>query len=263
LEAGCPWIFNRGKYFMVATSKTSINESELRSMEIYYLPVRSSDVGTISAYISQLRINDPEMGVLLPELYMPIAERSAQAIKVTDWAMNSIFRDINKFRARGSYFDWISLYVPVKVLLDVDFIEKLRKCAEAAEVQLNDICLEIASTVLYEDDQTVTQVLNDLNKLEVKTMISGFGDEYCPVNRISAIRPDYVSLTDYVTEILQSDDEARKASIKSLYDMLNTLKIKVITSSIQDDDMVNLIPETGRLCTGKYAGAYRKPRSVR
>lgn len=248
---------------MVATSKTSINESELRSMEIYYLPVRSSDVGTISAYISQLRINDPEMGVLLPETYMPIAERSAQAGKVTEWALNAIFNDINKFRVRGTYFDWISLYIPVKFLLSVDFIEKLKKSAATTGIQLNDVCLEIASTVLYEDDQKVTPVLIDLRKLEVKTMISGFGDEYCPINRISAIKPDYVSLTDYVTEMLQTDDEARKASIRSLYDMLNILKIKVITSSIQDDDMVNLIPETGRLCTGKYAGAYRKPRSVR
>lgn len=248
---------------MVATFKTSINESELRSMEIYYLPVKSSDVGTISAYISQLRINDPEMGVLLPEIYMPIAERSVQAEKVTDWALNEILKDIKRFRARGSYFDWISIYIPVKVLLSVDFIKNLTKYAETNGVQLNDICLEISSTVLYENDQKVTPILENLKKLEVKTLISEFGDEYCPINRISAIRPDYVSLTDYVTEMLQTDDAARKASIRSLYDMLNTLEVKVITSSIQDDDMVNLIPETGRLCTGKYAGTYRRPRSIR
>lgn len=247
---------------MVATMK-GITKYELRSMEIYYLPVKDSNLGIIHSYITQLRINDPSMGVLLDETFMPVAERTVVSEKITSWLINNLFADIAKFRAREVSAEWFSVYIPIRVISKEGFLQEMQETATLKNITLNDICIAFSNKILYEDQNAISSIFTQIKEMGMKTMILDFGDEFCPITRLSSIKTDFVYLSKSVTESLKSSKEEKRDAVLSLYQFLNSLNVKAITSSIQDDEMVSLLPEDSVLYTGKYSGNYRKPRSVR
>lgn len=247
---------------MAATVK-GISKYELRSMEIYYLPVKDRQLGITHSYISQLRINDPNMGVLLDNTFMPVAERTVICEKITSWLINNLFSDINKFRNREVGAEWFSVYIPVRVLVKDDFLEELKNTANTMNIKLKDLCLCFNNKILYEDHTVITNIFKQMKENGIKTMIMDFGDDFCPITRISSIMPDYVLLSQSVTDSLLSSKEEKKITAISLYNFLKSINVEAITSSIKDDEMAEILPESFNLCTGTYAGNYRKPRSVR
>jgi EAL domain-containing protein (putative c-di-GMP-specific phosphodiesterase class I) len=90
-----------------------------------------------------------------------------------------------------------------------------------------------------------------------------FGDDFCPVSRISDIKTDYVHLSESVTYSLNSKDEVKRNTALGLYHLLKSLDIEAITSNVKDNEASGNIPESCIMCTGKLAGNYRRPRSVR
>ncbi|MFA5342324.1 MAG: EAL domain-containing protein [Clostridia bacterium] len=247
---------------MAATVKQRI-EYNLRSMEIFYLPVRNIQLGITHSYLTQLRINDPKVGVLVDKTFMPVAERTVISEKITSWLISNLFADIQKFRAREVESEWFGLYIPIRVLTKQNFISEIQQQAESNNISLKDICLCFNQKILYEDHNKIMEILSQTKEAGMKSLIMDFGDDFCPVTRISSIKTDYVLLSESVAESLNSTKQEKRNAALALYQLLNALDVEAISSSISDDETAGSLPESSVLCTGKLAGSYRKPRSVR
>ena len=70
-------------------------------------------------------------------------------------------------------------------------------------------------------------------------------------------------LNESVVDSLTSDNMDKKALALNLYDVLNKIDVRVITPSVDEDKVLELIPEEHTLYSGKLVGGYRKARSVR
>jgi EAL domain-containing protein (putative c-di-GMP-specific phosphodiesterase class I) len=243
--------------------KETTTKQNLRSMEIYYLPVLNIQLGITQAYITQLRINDPKMGVIIDEAFMPVAERTVVTEKITAWLLDNLFNDIQRFRARGVQADWFGVYIPTRVLLKKDFLTELCKKVVEYNIRNSDICICLNNKVLYEDHVEIKSILSQAKIEGIKSLILDFGDDFCPVSRISDIKTDYVHLSESVTYSLNSKDEVKRNTALGLYHLLKSLDIEAITSNVKDNEASGNIPESCIMCTGKLAGNYRRPRSVR
>jgi len=251
-----------GANTMAATIKRT-TEYNLRSMEIFYLPIRNNQLGVTHSYLTQLRINDPLMGVLIDEVFMPVAERTVISEKITTWLLDNLFSDIQKFRTRNVQAEWFGVYIPIRILKKQNFIEDLKTRVLNNNIKLSDICICLNNKVLYEDHNSIMEILNKAKAEGIKSMILDYGDDFCPITRITSIKTDYLHLSQSVTSSINSTKEEKRNAAYALYQFLKTLNIEAITSSVKDDATAGNLPESCVLCTGKLAGNYRKPRSVR
>ncbi|MFA5153737.1 MAG: EAL domain-containing protein [Clostridia bacterium] len=247
----------------MAAMVTGTTKYNLRSLEIFYLPILNTKLGVIHSYLTQLRINDPLMGVLVDEAFMPVAERTVISEKITSWLLDNLFADIQKFRARNVEAEWFGVYIPIRILLKQDFLSEIIKQADKNNVSVKDICLCLNKKVLYEDNSKIMEILTKAKNEGIKSMILDFGDDFCPISRISSIKTDYVYLSENIADSLISPKDEKRNTALALYKLLNALNIEAITSSVKDDETAGNLPESCALCTGKLAGNYRKPRSVR
>ncbi len=247
----------------MAATVTKRTEYDLRSMEIFYLPVRNIHLGVTHSYLTQLRINDSKMGVLIDQTFMPVAERTVISEHITAWLISNIFADIQKFRARKVEAEWFGIYIPTRVFTKQNFITEIKQQAVSNNISLGDICLCLNEKILYEDHNKIMEILAQTKAEGMKSMIMDFGDDFCPVTRISSIKTDYVHLSENVTVSLNSTKEEKRNAALALYNLLSSLNVEAISSSVKDDETAGNLPESTVLCTGKLAGNFRKPRSVR
>jgi EAL domain-containing protein (putative c-di-GMP-specific phosphodiesterase class I) len=188
----------------MAAMVTGTTQYNLRSLEIFYLPILNTKLGVIHSYLTQLRINDPLMGVLVDEAFMPVAERTVISEKITSWLLDNLFADIQKFRARNVEAEWFGVYIPIRILLKQDFLSEIIKQADKNNVSVKDICLCLNKKVLYEDNSKIMEILTKAKNEGIKSMILDFGDDFCPISRISSIKTDYVYLSENIADSLIS-----------------------------------------------------------
>lgn len=247
---------------MVATRK-GIAEYGLRSLEIFYLPIKDIRHDGNIAYVTQLRINDPDMGVVIDDAFMPVAERTVISEKITSWLIENLFMDMERFLNREIEAQWYSIYIPIRILTKLSFMEEFFDTAKQKNYDLSKLCFAFNNKILYEDHNVMTGLFARLKLEGMKTMITDFGDSFSPINRIADIKPDYVFLNESVVDSLTSDNMDKKALALNLYDVLNKIDVRVITPSVDEDKVLELIPEEHTLYSGKLVGGYRKARSVR
>lgn len=244
----------------MANEKNKDYNLGLRSIELYYIPIKNREYDSIVDYRAQLRINDPQLGVLLPDEYLPVAQRSLQAYKLTMSAFETVMEDITKFRHRDAFFEWISVYVPERVLTEKNFVADLEEMAANKQFNLSDLCIEVSQNVFYKD---VAVIVDELRNMNIKVLIIDFGGPFCPITRICSLKCDYVIMDEVYSDWITSDNNSEKEMALSVFEMIKSQNIQAITAGIKTTEQLKLIPESCVLFTGKLVGRPKKASGIR
>lgn len=221
--------------------------SGIEPLCLAYYPIKSTNTRNEIAFRSILIINSLELGVLMPDDYKYVASRTVQSQKLAIWNLRELCSDIKTLCERNYNFKWISVSIPVRMVLRTNLKETLLKTFEECEFNfLDKICLEFPAELLLEDRSKIVPILTELREAGFKLSVFGFGDEFCPTFRIKDIPFDYVIFDRFVTENLDEKSESPLPS--SLVSFVSSLNIQPIIDFVTTDEQVR---EANRLeCYG-------------
>ena len=93
--------------------KKSNGTGRLRPIELSFQPVFDIHLNMAIDYEISMRINDKTVGVILPDIFIPIAEKSSQICQLGLWAIEECCEVIKRCEAReadvNSFIVWISV----------------------------------------------------------------------------------------------------------------------------------------------------------
>ncbi|MGN0587679.1 MAG: diguanylate phosphodiesterase, partial [Oscillospiraceae bacterium] len=102
----------------------------VRAVEMRYRAIFSTDTKEPAFYQSSIRLNSPNMGVLLPERFMPVLESDDRCVSVFKLALLQTIKAADKFVGRELDFDWISVFMPLRLLRRKDCANILKEFTE-------------------------------------------------------------------------------------------------------------------------------------
>ena len=157
----------------------------VRAIEMRYRAIWSAAEKLPAFYQSSIRLNSPDMGVLLPERFMPV-------IKAAE-----------KFNDRGLDFDWVSVFIPQRLLGKSDCVKTVRDFTAKIEAIPQGICFELPESVLA--DSGSCESIKLLRKAGYHIMLTGVDSERFPLFRLAELEPEYVMLNESITRRLGKD----------------------------------------------------------
>ncbi|NLW74726.1 MAG: EAL domain-containing protein [Clostridiales bacterium] len=223
-------------------------ESGVEPIEIKLVPVRNTLTRGVMAYRTVAQLNTQSLGVLLPDQYGPVASRNALCVKLALSNIAEISEIIEYASENGIKAEWFSAACPVRMITKGSAAELLGGLFE--DIGFSDptrLCLEFPSQVLFEDREKAAAELNALRFMGIKTAICDFGDEFCPVGRLSGFPFDYAILDRSVTLRLAQEETTRSSA--ALIAFVRGCGIEVIAEGAADS---NLISELYRADCGGY-----------
>lgn len=210
-------------------AEDEIKEEVTEPLELVFSTVRDLGSDKITAYRSVLKINRPNES-LMPRDYKEASEKSDRGEKLMRVSLSRAAEVIEELTARGGKFDWLSVYCPAKSFVSVDLAAYLEKYFDKQTVKR--LCIELSPESLNENSRLVNGRIDALNKLGCKTMLSGFGNEYCPVIRLQYFDFDMVILDPEIC----GTDMPNDITAKSLVSLIRNLKHRVAADGIMSDD---------------------------
>lgn len=246
----------------------SATVSGLRAIEMRYRPIYDSFTKGAAFYQSSMRLNAPDMGVLLPERFTPVIEADDRCIPLFKLALLQTIKAADKFNGRELDFDWISVNIPLRLLRKSDCTNILTEFTGMVGAKNNKICLEIPSSV-FDDEDSCSKSIRKLKDAGFHTMITGVDAVSFPLMRIADFEPEYVMLDEAITASIGKDKRS-DTCICSLITLIRDLDAEPIATGVASAETAEKFYEfecsyyTGAgSATGDFSGNFLQERFIR
>ena len=228
----------------------------LRAVELYFRVIRNISTGDPTFFQSLTRLNTPGLGVLQPESFREVTEVTTQCTDLFRLELLQGIEAVKKFTERELHFEWVTVYMPVRFLLEIRADRTLLEYCEKFEIPTGKLCFALSDRLLMERDGVAAERLRALRARGFHFMQTDFGADNCPLMRLADFPVDYVMLSPEVTQYIGRDERANGA-VHSIIDFADDMGAKPIADGVSDSRQAETLYEFGcSYCAGPLAGSY-------
>jgi diguanylate cyclase (GGDEF)-like protein len=171
---------------------------------LHYQPKVSIETGRIEGLEALLRWQDTEDGLVAPNLFVPLLERSGAIVDVGEWVLLQAVRDIRAWRDAGLAVVRVAVNVSPLQLRRRDFADRVLASIQSDGGQPYGVDLEITESMLMQDLELSIRKLTQLREAGIGIAIDDFGTGYSslrllarlPVDTLKVDRSFIQSITD-------------------------------------------------------------------
>jgi EAL domain-containing protein (putative c-di-GMP-specific phosphodiesterase class I) len=228
-------IFNRE---MQANHSERIElEFDLRSalegeqLRLLYQPIYNLEDLTIVGVEALLRWQHPTLGVVQPDRFIPILERTGQIREVGRWVLHKACEQMAAWRARGD-----RLYVSVNVSaaqLDSDaIVDHICGALTISGLDAGSLIIEVTETALMKHADATAHRLQAIKGLGVRIAVDDFGTGYSSLAYLQRFPVDCLKIDRTFTNAITTSSES-KALIGTLIQLGKDLGLKTLAEGVE------------------------------
>jgi diguanylate cyclase (GGDEF)-like protein len=220
------------------------------SLTLVYQPIIDPINGQPIGYEALVRWTDPEMGVVSPAIFVPIAEETGLIIQMGEWVIR---------KAISECATWPSGIVSINLstrqfqsMSMIDFIS-----TEAAKYGLdhNRIQLEITETALFDDSALAAEILIEMRRRGMRIALDDFGTGYSSLVNLKDFEIDCIKIDQSFVATLGTDNQA-SAIVTAVTSLARSLGLKVVAEGVESELQVQALRLVGcQLMQGFYYSA--------
>ena len=199
----------------------------------------------VVAYEALARWNHPELGLVIPDDFIPFAEKNALIIEVGNAVMDHIFNDqaLWSQSTNRKPFD-ILINISAHQLMNLGFAKKFIASCEQFHIPMNRIHFEITESVYLENMDMAIEVMAFLNKQGIQFALDDFGTGFSSLTYLQKLPIQYLKIDkSFVAGLgVSTDDEAIASNILRL---AGGLGIKVIAEGVETQSQFEWLHSNG------------------
>ena len=179
---------------------------------LHYQPILDLESGEVEAFEALVRWNHPDLGVVPPIDFIPLAEKSGAIVTLGTWVLKEATATAMQLqRAVGRPLK-MGVNISARQLQDADIVGIVQEALRTSGLDPADLMLEITETVLMTKRETVSRALNDLRALGVKIAIDDFGTGYSSLSYLHQFPFDILKIDQaFVEAAVEGPEEAAVA----------------------------------------------------
>lgn len=225
--------------------------------ELYYQPKIDLQSGEIVGAEALIRWISPEIGIIVPDTFIPLAEENGFIVKLGDWIIDEALNQHLRWKEMGIDII-ISINVSTKQLLEIGFVHKLIEKIESKKVNPAKIDIEITEYMFIEANKESHSILSALTDYGISISLDDFGTGYSSLSYLKKFPIDYLKIDKTFLDDYNTEDGA--VFIETIVKMGQVLKIKVVAEGVEEAAQVDFLKEIG---CDQYQGYYcSKPLKV-
>ena len=178
---------------------------ERNELEIYYQPRIDTVTGYPTAVEALLRWHHPTRGLVLPGLFIPIAEETGLIESIGQWVLSQACHDLRTWLDRGGASLRVSVNLSPIQFAREELPERVAAALDAARLSADLLELEITETVAMRSPELAARHLARLRALGVSLAVDDFGTGHSSLARLKLLNVDCVKIDRSLVEDCTAD----------------------------------------------------------
>jgi len=201
-------------------------------LTLWYQPQIHLATGEVSGMEALLRWASPELGMVPPSEFIPIAEESGLIIPMGAWVLRTACDQARRWRDAGDTQVRIAVNVSVHQFVHTGFPDLVRQVLAETGLEPSALELEITESVLLRDEENAIDTLRALKDLGVSLALDDFGTGYSSLSRLKSFPIDRLKIDrSFVHAITATHDE--KAIASAVIAMADTMNLRVTAEGVE------------------------------
>jgi diguanylate cyclase (GGDEF)-like protein len=204
---------------------------EGQQFRLVYQPIYDLEDLTVVGVEALLRWQHPTLGVVAPDEFIPILERTGQIRTVGHWVLRQACAQMAAWHAKGD-----SLAISVNVSgaqLDSDaIIGHVAEALSATGLPGASLIIEVTETALMRDAETTAKRLQAIKELGVKIAVDDFGTGYSSLAYLQRFPVDCLKIARMFTSAIATSPQS-KALVRTLVQLGRDLGLTTLAEGVE------------------------------
>ena len=190
-----------------------------------------------------LRWRHPELGVLLPEQFIRIAEESRLIDAIGEWVLQTACAQAKAWKQAGLPVFRIAINLSGHQIIYDHPAETIRRALEQNGLRPGEVLLEleITESVLQSGEQVVT-ALRQLRSLGISIAIDDFGTGYSSLSHLKHLPIDTLKIDRAFLRNIPHDAD-NNAIATAIISMGHSLGLRVVAEGVETQDQLEFLAE--------------------
>jgi len=190
-----------------------------------------------------IRWEHPEMGLVSPAHFIPVAERSGQIIAIGYWVIAEVCRNMKVWAGNGLPLVKVAINLSPQQLRHADLARNINRAVTEAGVSPSQIMFEITETVAMENAERTAEIIRDFHAFGFEIAIDDFGTGYSSLAYLQNFRVKQLKIDRFFTNGLDISGDEGYSIVSAIIALAHSLKMDVVAEGVETDTQLNKLNE--------------------
>ena len=215
---------------------------EKREFYLVYQPQVSLKTGRISGVEALLRWANPRLGELMPEQFLPLAEKTALINTIGAWVVNEAVQQAASWEREGLGALRIAVNLCARQIDMAGLLHVVKTALDDAHLLPQRLELELTETLMMSDVKRTQRLLQELDRLGVQVAMDDFGTGYSSLVHLQRMPLHCLKIDkDIVRALSDPDDDSAEPILGRLVTLAHSLRLRVVAEGVENQEQLNIL----------------------
>ncbi|MEM6161517.1 bifunctional diguanylate cyclase/phosphodiesterase [Erwinia sp. P6884] len=215
-----------------------------KELRVFYQPKFCAPQGPIMGFEALIRWQHPQRGLLTPDVFLPLAEKTGLIVTIGNWVIGEACRQLRVWHLQGNPHWSVAVNLSALQFEQAGLIEAVTSALETHHIPPELLTLEVTETTAMRDPDESIRILTQLTDLGVKASIDDFGTGYSSLLYLKRLPASELKIDRAFVNELQAQSEDATI-VTAIVALAKTLNLKVVAEGVETHEQQAFLTELG------------------
>jgi len=232
-------------------------------LDLYYQPIVRLANGSLAGYEALVRWRHPQLGVVQPDEFIPLAEKTGLVHRIGQWVLQRATADWPALRqtcaASPHERPFVSVNLSAPELCSAGIVETVQRCLHSQRMAPQELRIELTETVIISSVEKVSASIAQLRAMGIGIALDDFGTGYAGLDYLQTLPFTAIKIDRAFVAHMHVAERSFQI-IKSALALSQLLGISTVAEGIEDAATGALLASMG--CEYGQGYHYARPRPL-
>jgi diguanylate cyclase (GGDEF)-like protein len=206
---------------------------ERNELLLYYQPKRDLRRSGISGVEALLRWHHPDLGLLQPSRFIPLAEETGLIVPIGKWVLETACAQNMAWQRQGLPAIRISVNLSPRQFADPNLLNDVRAALQKSGMPAQLLELEITESMVMQNVERTVRVLDAIKSLGITLAIDDFGTGYSSMSLVKKFPIDVLKIDRSFVRAITNDDGEDNAIADAIIALGRALNLTIVAEGVE------------------------------
>ncbi len=211
---------------------------------LHYQPKVEIATGRTVGWEALLRWQSPELGMVSPAEFIPVAEQTGLILPIGEWVLRESCRQLREWQEAGLAVGGVAVNLSTRQFRQQSLAEQVRGALKDSGLAPDMLELEITESAIMDNLASAASVLGELARLGISIAVDDFGTGYSSLSYLKTFPLHALKIDRSFIQDIPGDDNDT-AIVRTIIALAESLGLTVVAEGVETEAQLDYLREAG------------------
>ena len=213
-------------------------------LRLHYQPKFEAPAGPVRGFEALLRWQHPQRGLLAPDKFLPMAEKTGLIIPMGKWVLNEACRQLRQWHEQGFGHWSIAVNLSAVQFEQPDLLDVVLDAVARHHIPPSMLTVEVTETVAMRNPETTIETLHKLTDMGVRASIDDFGTGYSSLLYLKRLPASELKIDRAFVRDMSAGNED-SVIVSAIIALAKALGLQVVAEGVETSEQQRFLTGLG------------------